>query len=117
MLPVLKTLRGIAERTAVCIIVFHHAAWTGRTSGSTSIPGEVDTLINVTSPEEPNHIVFHVEKSRRIKSFKFTAYANWNDSGQFWLGPAEEKTPEKQYNPGEKYVRRILAERWAIVIR
>jgi hypothetical protein len=109
--PVLKRLRMIAENTHACIIVLHHANWTGRTRGSTSIPGEVDVLINVKSSENTNHVEFFVEKTRRTKSFKFTAYANWSDSGQFWLGPAEEKGPEKHYTNGQKYVLKILTER------
>ena len=65
--PVLKRLRMIAENTHACIIVLHHANWTGRTRGSTSIPGEVDVLINVKSSENTNHVEFYVEKTRTNK--------------------------------------------------
>jgi hypothetical protein len=112
-IPIIKSLRLVAVRTGAAIQLLHHSNNLGDIRGSSGTPGEVDSVIKIISKDGSNHIDFEILKTRRGKSFKFAAHANWNES-QFWLSPAEPRESVKSYNKSQEYVLRILKERGAL---
>jgi hypothetical protein len=73
-------LRAVAEETDAAQMVLHHPNKKGEYSGSTAIPGALDFMIKVTSPEKDPIVRFKMMKMRDGELFSFNAKASWADN-------------------------------------
>lgn len=71
--PVMQTLRQIAERHQVAIVVLHHTNKQGGYRGTTAIKGAVDLMIVAERKEESPRLDFVTEKARDIERIIFSA--------------------------------------------
>lgn len=100
--PVFMRLSDIAKHTRCAILVIHHTGWSGKTRGSSAIPGAVDLVIKAKKPPESDFMSFETEKQRVIKYRKWTAHLFWTPD-QFYtelVGQTEKEskklTPKNQ---------------------
>lgn len=112
VLPGLLALRDVAEATNAALVVIHHANKSGGYRGSSSIKGEVDTMLEVT--KDGNLLKIRHVKARDVEEIRFSALMNF-DHDLFNLSPAAETADDAPalFTKGERFVLRYLAEHGA----
>jgi hypothetical protein len=86
MQPALNTLRQLTFLTKAAFVVSHHENRAGEWSGSTAIPGGVDSMLSIKSEEGNPFINFKTGKKRSGKPQEFAAKGVWSeDDSQFYL--------------------------------
>jgi len=71
--PVLQKLKGLAHKHNCAVVVIHHSNRQGKYRGSSAIPGVVDVMLSVDSPNGVSNITFVTEKNRDGEMQQFGA--------------------------------------------
>lgn len=89
MLPVLQSLRRIAETTGALILVLHHTNKGGEFLGAVTIAGKADLLLQLEN-SGTGLLTFTSQKARDSGALKFAAQMNfYTESNEFWLSEAD----------------------------
>ncbi len=117
VLPAVKAMKNIADKTGASFLVIHHANKSGKYRGSTAIKGGVDLMLEVDSQQGSDAILFKTEKPRFIAKTTFSARAVW-DNEQFYLTQADvDGAALKIFGKPQSYVVRFLAKHGPSVMK
>jgi hypothetical protein len=112
ILPVLLTLRRVAEAFDCAILVIHHAGKNGGYRGSSAIKGKVDQMLLIESQFDSPNIDLHTQKARDSRPITFAAAAHFG-IGDFHLSATGTASAPARYSTGERFVLRYLRDHGA----
>lgn len=109
--PVFQRLKQMAHKYNLAVVVIHHANKQGKYRGSSAIPGVVDVMLSVTSPNGSDQITFVTEKNRDGEMQTFGATIDFDKSMQaVRLIGAEPVVQAKRERESITYVLAYLQE-------
>lgn len=106
--PIFTALKKLTNQTGAAILAQHHAGKSGDYRGSTTIKGNVDLMLEVTSTDDSDLITFKSKKNRKGTPVKFTAEAIWWDD-TFTLKPSTQQAAHS-LSKAEDYVIRFFTD-------
>ena len=104
VMPALKILREIGEKTGACIILLHHVGKSGEYRGSTAIAAKVDVMLKLERKKDSHTLRFTFAKARDVEESELAALMNF-EQDRFWLSHSNATfEPELHLSRSQLYV-------------